>query len=66
MHWLLDMAFSEDQCRVRVDNAAQNFEILRRICLNLLIADTSTKAGIENRRLKASASDDYRADILRL
>ncbi|KVK78177.1 transposase [Burkholderia ubonensis] len=66
MHWLLDMAFGEDQCRIRVDNAAQNFAILRRICLNLLIADTSTKAGIGNRRLKASASDDYRADILSL
>nr|WP_321808876.1 ISAs1 family transposase [Burkholderia sp. BCC1993] len=66
MHWVLDMAFGEDQCRVRVNNAAQNFAILRRICLNLLKADTTTKAGIKNRRLKAGASDGYRAAVLRL
>ncbi|MBB5447998.1 putative transposase YbfD/YdcC [Paraburkholderia sp. WSM4177] len=39
MHWCLDMAFGEDQCRVRVDDAAQNFAILRRIALNLLRQD---------------------------
>ncbi|WP_243751179.1 ISAs1 family transposase [Paraburkholderia sp. BL10I2N1] len=64
MHWCLDMAFGEDQCRVRVDNAAQNFAILRRIALNLLPQDRSTKAGLKIRRLKACASDFYRAQIL--
>ncbi|MGF6916374.1 putative transposase YbfD/YdcC [Paraburkholderia sp. UCT70] len=34
MHWRLDMAFGEIQCRVRVDRAAQNLAILRRIALN--------------------------------
>ena len=66
MHWTLDVAFNEDQCRARVEHAAQNFAILRRICLNLLKADTTTKAGIKNRRLKAGASDGYRAAVLRL
>lgn len=64
MHWCLDMAFGEDQCRVRVDSAAQNFAILRRIALNLLRQDRSTKAGLKIRRLKACASDFYRAQIL--
>ncbi|WP_230965790.1 MULTISPECIES: ISAs1 family transposase [Burkholderia] len=66
LHWVLDMAFGEDQCRVRVNNATQNFAILSRICPNLLKADTTTKAGIKNRLLKASASDGYRAAVLRL
>ncbi|MGU7780707.1 ISAs1 family transposase [Burkholderia sp. PU8-34] len=66
MHWVLDMTFSEDQCRVRVNNAAQNFAILRRIFRNLLKADTTTKAGIKNRRLKAGASDSYRTAVVRL
>ncbi|WP_157379603.1 hypothetical protein [Burkholderia ubonensis] len=35
------MVFGEHQCRVRVDNAAQSFAILRRICLNLLKAGAS-------------------------
>ncbi len=63
-HWVLDVAFGEDQCRVRVDNAAQNFAILRRITMNLLRRDTSTKAGIKIRRLKAATSDPYRTEPL--
>ncbi|MBB6591544.1 ISAs1 family transposase, partial [Ralstonia solanacearum] len=64
MHWALDMAFGEDQCRVRIDNAAQNFAILRRIVMNLLRRDRSTKVGLRNRRLKACADDGYRAQLL--
>lgn len=33
---VLDMVFGEDQCPVRVDIAAWNFAILRRIAMNLL------------------------------
>ncbi|WP_157379903.1 ISAs1 family transposase, partial [Burkholderia ubonensis] len=64
MHWVLDVAFGEDHCRVRVENAAQNFAILRRITMNMLRRDTSTKAGIKIRRLKAATSDRYRAELL--
>ena len=42
MHWTLDMAFGEDQWRVRVDNAAQNFAVLRRIAMNLLRQDRTS------------------------
>ncbi|WP_063534050.1 ISAs1 family transposase [Burkholderia sp. MSMB1589WGS] len=64
MHWALDVAFGEDQCRVRVENAAQNFAILRRITMNLLRKDTQTKAGLKIRQLKAATSDNYRAQLL--
>lgn len=53
MHWVLDVAFREDDCRIRCGEAAQNFAILRRIALNLLKGDTRTKLGIANKRLKA-------------
>ncbi len=66
MHWVLDMAFGEDQCRVRVENAAHNFAILRRITMNLLRRDTKTRVGLKTRRLKAGASDQYRASLLGL
>lgn len=66
MHWVLDVAFGEDQCRARVKNAAQNFAILRRIVINLLRADPSSKVGAKTKRLKASADDRYRAHILGL
>ncbi|OXJ35909.1 hypothetical protein CFB82_11695 [Burkholderia sp. HI2714] len=61
---MLNVAFGEDQCRVRVDNAAQNFAILRRITMNLLRRDTSIKASIKIRRLKAATSDPYRTELL--
>ncbi|MFP3566019.1 ISAs1 family transposase [Paraburkholderia sp. SIMBA_030] len=57
MHWVLDVAFGEDQCRAQVDNAAQNFAILRRI-------DKATKVGIKNKRLKAGFDEHYRARVL--
>ena len=32
---LLDVAFREDDCRIRKDNAPQNFSVLRHIAVNL-------------------------------
>lgn len=64
MHWVFDVAFGEDQCRVRVEHAAQNFAILRRITMNLMRKDLQTETGLKIRRLKAAASDNYRAQLL--
>jgi predicted transposase YbfD/YdcC len=36
LHWRLDVGMNEDQCRIRVDHAAENFSRLRRITLNKL------------------------------
>jgi len=47
-----------------LDNAAQNFAILRRIVSNLLRADKATKVGIKNKRLKAGFDEHYRARVL--
>ena len=40
-HWVLDVAFDEDRCRIRKENGSQNFAILRRIALNLLKGEKS-------------------------
>lgn len=66
MHWVLDVAFREDDCRIRVGDGAQNFAILRRIALNLLKNEKSTKVGIATKRLKAGWSADYLAKVLGL
>ncbi len=66
LHWCLDMAFNEDQCRVRTGHAAANLSILRRIALNLLRLDSSAKAGIKNRRLPAGWNPNYRDKLLGL
>lgn len=43
LHWVLDVAFSEDASRKRVGNAAQNFSILGKIVLNMLKKDTQKR-----------------------
>jgi len=41
------MAFGENQCRGRANNAALNFAILRRIVMNLLRQDCTTNVGLK-------------------
>ncbi len=36
MHWSLDVAMNEDQCRVRIGEAAENLSRVRRIAINKL------------------------------
>lgn len=64
LHWVLDVSFDEDACRIRKDYAPQNMALLRQIALNLLGQDKSTKAGIAARRKKAGWQDAYLLKIL--
>src|SRR5450759_398175 len=52
LHWILDIAFREDDSRVRKDHGPANFAILRHIALNLLKQEKGVKAGIKAKRLK--------------
>jgi predicted transposase YbfD/YdcC len=64
VHWLLDVAFREDDSRVRLGDGAENFAILRRLALQLLKQETTTPIGIRGKRLKAGWSDAYLLEIL--
>jgi predicted transposase YbfD/YdcC len=64
LHWVLDIAFREDESRVRKNNGAQNLATLRHIALNLLKQETTTKIGIKNKRLKAGWSEQYLLRVL--
>ncbi len=46
-HWCLDVAFDEDRCRVRKDNAPFNCAVLNRLALNLLRREPSGKKGLK-------------------
>jgi len=64
LHWQLDVSYHEDDCKVRKDNGAENFSVIRRATLNLLKADNKTKAGIKNKRAKAGWNKEYMMQIL--
>jgi predicted transposase YbfD/YdcC len=58
LHWSLDVAFREDESRVRDDNARENLAVLRHLALNRLKND-NTKLGIANKRLRAGWDETY-------
>jgi predicted transposase YbfD/YdcC len=64
VHWVLDIAFREDESRVRKGNGAQNLAILRHIALNLLRQEKSAKCGVKAKRLKAGWSEEYLLKVL--
>ena len=64
LHWVLDMAFREDECRKRNGNAPEVFAMLRRLTLNLLKMEKSTKKSIHRKRLTAGWNNEYLEKIL--
>ncbi len=64
LHWVLDIAFREDDSRVRTGHAAENVAVLRHIALNLLRREASARCGVKAKRLKAGWDDAYLRRIL--
>ncbi|MGS0756506.1 ISAs1 family transposase, partial [Roseateles sp. GG27B] len=58
-HWVLDVSFREDDCRIRTGDGAENFAILRRIAMNMIKREKSTKTSFNIKRLQAGWSTDY-------
>lgn len=64
LHWVLDIAFLEDTCRIRKDYAPENLAVVRHIALNLLSQETTLKADMKNKRLRAGWHEDYLLKVL--
>ncbi len=64
LHWRLDVAYNEDNCRARADNAAIVFNIMRHLSLNLLTQENSSKGGVKTKRLRCALSLDYLKKVL--
>lgn len=64
LHWVLDVAFREDECRKRKDHSAENFAILRHVTLNLLKQEKSCKRSIAGKRLLAGWDEGYLEKVL--
>jgi len=64
LHWMLDVAYNEDNCRARAENAAIVFNLMRHLSLNLLSQEKSSKGGIKSKRLRCALSPQYLQQVL--
>jgi predicted transposase YbfD/YdcC len=64
LHWVLDVAFREDQSKVSQGYAPENLAVLRHIALNLITQEKSIKAGTHAKRMRAGWDDQYLFKVL--
>lgn len=64
LHWVLDLAFSEDAARHRARHTAQNLATLRHFALNIVKLDATRKLGVANSRRRAGWDRDYLLHLL--
>jgi len=64
LHWVLDVAFSEDQARHRAKNTAQNMTTLRHFALNIVKQDKARKVGVATSRKRAGWDRNYLLELL--
>lgn len=64
LHWVMDVDFDEDACRVRKDHGPENFAILRQIAHNLLKQESSQKVSIRRKINKSCWDNDFLARVI--
>ena len=64
MHYVLDVAFGEDQSRVRRDHGAKNLAALRNLAANLHRRPPQAWGGIKARMKQAAWDQDYLLQLL--
>jgi len=62
-HWTLDVTFGEDASRVRLENAPENFAVLRHVAFNLLKSHPF-KASLKRKRFRAALDDSFLLELL--
>jgi predicted transposase YbfD/YdcC len=64
LHWVLDVAFREDESRARTGHSAANLALLRKLALNLLRTEPTRRPGVTASRLRAGWDDTYLLRVL--
>lgn len=63
LHWVMDMVFRDDECRVRTENAPANFTTLKHMAHNL-IRKAPGKDPLRLRRKVAAWDDDFLVSLI--
>jgi predicted transposase YbfD/YdcC len=64
LHYVLDVAFGEDACRIKSGNGPENLALIRKIALSLARSDTRSKRSIASRIKQMAWSDQYLEHLL--
>jgi predicted transposase YbfD/YdcC len=63
LHWVMDMVFRDDECRIRTDHAPANFTTIKHMAHNL-IRRAPGKDSLRLRRKVAAWDDDFLASLI--
>jgi predicted transposase YbfD/YdcC len=63
LHWIMDMVFRDDECRVRTDHAPANFCTIKHMAQNL-VRSAPGKASLRQKRKAAGWDDDFLASLI--
>jgi len=63
LHWVMDMVFRDDECRVRTDHAPANFAAIKHMAQNLL-RNAPGKSSLRSRRKAAGWDDNFLASLI--
>jgi predicted transposase YbfD/YdcC len=63
LHWVLDMVFRDDECRLRTTNVPANFTTLKHMALNL-IRRANSNDSIRSRRKVAAWDDEFLVSLI--
>jgi predicted transposase YbfD/YdcC len=64
-HYVLDVTFNEDRCRIRSLHSPRNLATLRRLSLNAVNQETTFKRSLRQKRKRAAMNDGYMMLILK-
>ena len=64
LHWVLDVAFREDACRIENPTTATNLSAMNRLALSAIKSDKIVKRGVATKRKVAGWKDGYLLSLL--
>ncbi len=63
LHWVMDMVFRDDECRIRKGNAPANFTTIKHMANNLLRLSKDKKS-LRQKRHQAAWNEDYAFELI--
>lgn len=64
LHWCLDVAMREHDCRIRRGNAAELLSGIRHVAINILAENKGFKAGLMRKMRRVAMDREYLASVL--